>query len=386
MCDTQYKILSDKKIKGGAQGAVYLTIRGNKEYLTKNPVNKKEAEISFIMSDKIGPKIYDIYQCKNLEDTKKITKNNKKLKIKGRFMVMEKLEGLDLNDYLEEDIFIEDDEKWINTLINKIKKMHKLGYQHNDLTTSNIFIIFDKVNEVKDVKIIDFGRTRKLTKKGDINDYKTLLTSLETFGSHIADKIEPLIYTIEEELQKLQKGGNKKIKKQELTKEDVEKYLKDVRLLRYQNKYIKKIEKMTEIVLNEGFDICKETISDAYIENMFERYDNLDGFLVRYKKKTIGFIFFEINKKYIELILVCANKPKNLKIPLGQILIYKMEEYAKSKKIYKIRAHAVPDALSFYKKNGWKIIKEEKNEETFLIEKNIKTTSIIKSIYKFFGK
>ena len=89
MCDTQYKILSDKKITEGAQGAVYLTIRGNKEYLTKNPVSKKEAEISSIMSGKVGPKIYDIYECKSLEDTKKITKNNKKLKIKGRFMVME---------------------------------------------------------------------------------------------------------------------------------------------------------------------------------------------------------------------------------------------------------------------------------------------------------
>jgi serine/threonine protein kinase len=213
MCKTQYKILSQKKFGEGAQGAVYLTIKGKKEFLTKNPVSKKESDISKIMSSKVGPKIYDIYECKTLEQTKNITKNGDKLKIKGRFMVMEILKGMDLDDYINEDIFIEDDAKWINILINKIKKLHKLGYYHNDLSTSNVFLIFDKINEIKDVKIIDFGKTKKITKKTDkLNDYQTLLDAINMFGSHISDKIQPLIYIIDDEIESLQKGGRNKKK------------------------------------------------------------------------------------------------------------------------------------------------------------------------------
>jgi len=209
-CNTKYKILSNEIIGFGAQGSIYLTIKDNKKkYVTKNPVGKKEAEISKILSG-IGPKIYDIYECKTLEETKKITNDGKKLKDKGRFIVMEKLTGLDLNDYIqEEDIFIEDDDKWVNDLIKKIRRLHKMGYHHNDLTTSNIFVVFNKVNKVKDIKIIDFGHTKKVTKKGEEDDYKTLLGSLNTFGSHILDKIQPLVYAVEEELEKYKKPKKK---------------------------------------------------------------------------------------------------------------------------------------------------------------------------------
>ena len=205
MCNTKYKIIPNKKLGEGAQGAVYLTIKNKKEYVTKNPISKKEAELSKVLSS-IGPKIYDIYECKTLEETKNITLTGEKLKFKGRFMVMEKLTGLDLNDYIQEDgIFIEDDDTFINTLINKIKKMHKLGYHHNDLSTSNVFVVFDKINNVKDIRIIDFGHTKKITKKGEEDDFKTLLKSINMFGIQVTDKIQPLIYAIEDELEKYQK-------------------------------------------------------------------------------------------------------------------------------------------------------------------------------------
>ena len=212
-CNTQYKIISNKKIGEGAQGAVYLTIRGKKEYLTKNPVSKKEIELSKLMNG-IGPKVYDDYECKTLEQTKNITKDGKKLKLKGRFMVMEKLNGLDLDEYIQEEgVFIEDDDKWVITLMNKIKKMHKLGYYHNDLSTSNVFLVFDKINEIKDVKIIDFGNTKKLTKKGEESDYQTLLDSLYIFGSHVVDNIQPLLYELEDKLEKYKPKKKKSIKK-----------------------------------------------------------------------------------------------------------------------------------------------------------------------------
>jgi len=405
-CNTSYKIIPNQIIGSGAQGSIYLTVKNkNKKYVTKNPVSKKEVEISKKLSGTIGPKIYDIYECKKYKDTKNITSNGEIMKEKGRFMVMEKLLGLDLNDYLqEEDLFIEDNDKLISLLMNKISKLHKKGFHHNDLTTSNIFIIYDKINKIKDIKIIDFGHTKKITKDGELDDYNTLLESINTFGSHVMDKIEPLVFEIEDKIEKIEKSRKKnkkkkkkqkkKLKKEiapkktirkELTKENIDKYMKQITLLKYQSKYIKKIEKMTEIVLSEGEDICRETISQEYIEDMFMNYDDLDGYLVRYKRKTIGFIFFEINeeKKYMELILVCTKKPKELKVPIGQILIYKMEEHAKKNKIFQLRAHAVPDALKFYKKNKWDVVKFEKEDETYLIEKYIGEPGLLTQVYKY---
>jgi tRNA A-37 threonylcarbamoyl transferase component Bud32 len=214
-CNTSYKLIPNQIIGSGAQGSIYLTVKNKKKYVTKNPVSKKEAEISKILSGAIGPKVYDIYECKKYSDTKNITSNGEIIKEKGRFMVIEKLSGLDLNDYLqEEDIFIKDNDKLITLLMNKISKLHKKGFQHNDLTTSNVFIIFDKINKVKDIKIIDFGHTKKITKSGMIDDYKTLLESINTFGMHIMDKIEPLVFEIEDKIEKIEKLKKKSIKKE----------------------------------------------------------------------------------------------------------------------------------------------------------------------------
>jgi serine/threonine protein kinase len=196
-----YKINFDKIIGSGHQGNIYET---NKQFVTKHPVSEKEIKASQKMSNIIGPKIVKVIKTKTFNETKKISLNNKEIKLKGNFMIMEKLNGLDLNDYIqEEDVFIEDDDFWIQELVIKIKKMHKLGYHHNDLTSSNIFIIFNEVNKVIGIKIIDFGKVKKISKKGMKDDYETLLESLNTFGIHISDKIQPLIYLLEEELESI---------------------------------------------------------------------------------------------------------------------------------------------------------------------------------------
>ena len=196
-----YKINFDKIIGTGANGDIYET---NNDFLTKYPVSEKEIKISKKLSNIIGPKIEKVIKTKTFNETKKISLNNKEIKLKGNFMIMEKLNGLDLNDYIQEEgVFIEDDDYWVKDLVMKIKKMHKLGYHHNDLTTSNIFIIYNKVNKVIGVRIIDFGETKPITKKGKIDDYKTLLQSIETFGFYLQDKLQPLIYALDEELEKL---------------------------------------------------------------------------------------------------------------------------------------------------------------------------------------
>ena len=141
-----YKINFDKIIGSGHQGSIYET---NKQFVTKYPVSEKEIKASQEMSNIIGPKIIKVIKTKTFNETKKLSLNNKEIKLKGNFMIMERLNGLDLNYYIqEEDVFIEDDAFWIQELVIKIKKMHKLGYHHNDLTTSNIFIIFNEINKV----------------------------------------------------------------------------------------------------------------------------------------------------------------------------------------------------------------------------------------------
>lgn len=210
MCDTTFKIVPDKIINYGSQGSLFLTIKNKKKYLTKNPVSKKEIDISKIMSNVIGPKIYDDYQCKTFKDTKNITIDEKQIKLKGRFLVMEKLKGLNLSDYINEDIFIEDDDILIKLLINKIKKMHSMGYYHGDLSSVNIFVVFNKLKKVKDIKIIDFEHTKKLTGNIDKkNDYNTLYNSIIDFSSQL-DNIQPLLDAIENEIDIIKTKKSKK--------------------------------------------------------------------------------------------------------------------------------------------------------------------------------
>jgi len=197
----EYEIDFDKIIGTGNNGEIYET---NENFLTKHPVSEKEIKISKKLSNIIGPNIVKIIKTKTFNETKKISLNNKEIKLKGNFMIMEKLNGLDLNDYIQEEgVFIEDDDYWVKDLVMKIKKMHELGYHHNDLTASNVFIIYNKVNKVIGVRIIDFGETKSITKKGKIDDYKTLLQSIETFGFYLQDILQPLIFALDEELEKL---------------------------------------------------------------------------------------------------------------------------------------------------------------------------------------
>ena len=174
----------------GSQGEIYLCKKNNKKYLAKVPVKKKEEKISNIMSEKIGAKIYETINC-NIN------------KIKGRVMIMEKLEGINLDRFLNEfEDFMEDDDIIVELLINKIEEMHKLGYCHNDLYPSNIYLII-KDNKVKDIKIIDFGKSSKKTKELMKEDYNMLLEFIYDNYPHIIDMIQPLLLKLEENMEKI---------------------------------------------------------------------------------------------------------------------------------------------------------------------------------------
>lgn len=172
----------------GSQGEIYLCKKNKKKYLAKVPVKSKEEKISNIMSETVGPKIYETFDCK---------------KPKGRVMIMEKLEGVNFDRFLDEyEEMMEEDDILIDLLSNKIKEMHNLNYSHNDLYPSNIYIIM-KNNQVKDVKIIDFGKSSKKTKESMKEDYNLLLEFIYDNYSYINDMIQPLLLRLEEDMEKV---------------------------------------------------------------------------------------------------------------------------------------------------------------------------------------
>lgn len=169
----------------GAEGKIYLCEKNKKKYLAKVPVKSKEEKISNIMSEKVGPKIYESFDCKEP---------------KGRIMIMEKLEGVNLDKFLDEfEGFMEDDDILVELLLIKIKEMHDLNYSHNDLYPSNIYLIM-KNNKIIDVKIIDFGKSSKKTKESMKQDYVTLIEFIYSNYPYILDMIQPLILKLEENI------------------------------------------------------------------------------------------------------------------------------------------------------------------------------------------
>ena len=210
-----YKILPNKIIGYGNQGYIFLTCKKTKEfcnYVTKIPVTDLEIEVSKIMSREkikgstLGPKIYEIFECKNKKDTKNITIDGKVLQKniitnggKCKCMVMEKLEGMDLAHVVEDpNIYIE--KEICDLIIRKIRKMHKLGWHHGDLYAQNIFVILNK-NKIIDIKIIDYGHAKNLKYINYIEDFKDLLNTVRRFGQYNLDNIRELINTLEEEVE-----------------------------------------------------------------------------------------------------------------------------------------------------------------------------------------
>ena len=132
---------------------------------------------------------------------------------------------------------------------------------------------------------------------------------------------------------------------------------------------------------NKAFDICRGIVSKSYLQRAFEKED-VNGYIAIKNNKKIGFIIYYKKDNELFLDIVCTDKTKVKGIPLGQLLLYKMEEYAKKQKYKKMIAESVPSALNFYKKLGWKKIK--KIEDKYLIEKNLEKKSILKKIKKIF--
>ena len=119
-------------------------------------------------------------------------------------------------------------------------------------------------------------------------------------------------------------------------------------------------------------ELCRYTIDQEYIREVFIDTE-ITGYVAKINGEYAGFILFkksvdDHNELYLSLI---ATKPK-LGLPLGQILISIMEEVALESDMHTIIADSIEGAIEFYKKNGWEVLKKDNDDDTYLIEKQIR--------------
>ena len=123
-----------------------------------------------------------------------------------------------------------------------------------------------------------------------------------------------------------------------------------------------------DLIENEiASDLCRGVIGKEYIEDVFEEQDIM-GYVVIIKGEYAGFILFKKKYDFLYLSLVATTSDKEIKkgIPLGQLLIFLMEQVAIKSGIETIVADAVIEALDFYKKNGWNIVYENEDKMYFI--------------------
>ena len=113
----------------------------------------------------------------------------------------------------------------------------------------------------------------------------------------------------------------------------------------------------------KAYDICRQKIGKGYIYGVFNDKSAI-GYLASVKGTYVGFIIYTKHKGYIYLDLVCTIKSELVKgVPLGQILIAKMEQEVLDNGFKLIKADAVTPALPFYKSTGWKVTGKPKGNK-----------------------
>ena len=115
-------------------------------------------------------------------------------------------------------------------------------------------------------------------------------------------------------------------------------------------------------------EICRNLINEERVEEILKNKET-NGYIAKVDDKYIGFIFF--NQKYDSFYLsLIATKPK-LGFPLGQMLLAKMEEEAKIRKVRVIQGDAIPQAVSFYEKMNYEVKYMDEYSGEFFIQKNL---------------
>lgn len=120
----------------------------NKQSITLDEFNNEVNNQIYMSKNHIAPKIYKYG----------ITKYNKN-ELQYGIIIMKKMPYI-LKNYL----FIDD----MSIVIDKINKMHSLGYYHGDLQTSNIGIDV-KNNKITKCRLIDWFYSNKISSDDNIN-------------------------------------------------------------------------------------------------------------------------------------------------------------------------------------------------------------------------
>ncbi len=145
----------------------------------------KELKMSQIAgSINVGPKIYDSYVCINDADSTCYG-----------IIYMEFIQGTTLSQYLYKYHSKDKKIKLRKMLEEKIVKLHNAGIMHNDLHSDNIMVILDNNEELKDVKIIDFGFAQYIKDYVYLRNHVKLNDELFHFTrSYIYSELSNLIY------------------------------------------------------------------------------------------------------------------------------------------------------------------------------------------------
>jgi N-acetylglutamate synthase-like GNAT family acetyltransferase len=126
-----------------------------------------------------------------------------------------------------------------------------------------------------------------------------------------------------------------------------------------------KISNLIDKSLNEvnSKDYTKKQISILRSKNnpkrVIEKLKERSIFVLEKNNKIIGTVDINLKKRIIGGFYI---NPKFIGKGLGKKLLDFIENYAKKKRIRKLKLYSTKTALGFYKKYGYKIIKKEKWE------------------------
>ena len=241
--------------------------------------------------------------------------------------------------------------KMMKDIIKKVRKEIRTEKQLEKIMEESIIFEVEMKGKIQEeIKEInaDIKRAKQIGKE---KKYKAL-------SKKKVEKLEEQKKMLKKFLANLNKGGRRKGQRggAKISKKDLEKFSKIVELEEYEGDAEDDygLELYDELVeQGKGYDICRKKIGKRYIYSTFNN-KNADGFIASIKGEIVGFIIYYKRKDHLYLDLVCTGKNEKTKgIPLGQILIMKMEEYARNQRIKKLKADAVPTAIMFYLRNGW---------------------------------
>eukprot|EP00483_Globobulimina_turgida_P001070 UN01072 len=139
--------------------------------------------------------------------------------------------------------------------------------------------------------------------------------------------------------------------------------------LRYDNKNIEN-KKLREDLLNNNLamKISRNMVREDYVRDVVTN-QNIIGFITKVDGKYAGFVLYKHICDTFYLSLIATQE--NLDIPLGKILMKKMEKEAAEKKIMKFQADAGEDVVGFYTKLGWNVVYFNNVSQEYAIQKNV---------------